>query len=174
MVETGASQFQFVTFKIGDESFGIEVTRAREILNLTHMTQVPQTPEYMLGVINLRGQVVPVVDMRLRLGITANDFTQDTCVIVVEIQSAEDTVVIGLLVDSVCEVLDILDSQIGPPPQLGTKIDIAFILGMGNLDGDFILLLDIDRFFNADQAKLISSLSQTSEEADDEYMPEEV
>lgn len=149
---------QYVTFFLGDELFGIQVTRAREILNLTPLTQVPQTPEYMLGVINLRGQVVPVIDMRVKLNIPAGEQTQNTCIIVVEIQVNDEPIIVGLLADAVSEVLDINDDQIEPAPTLGTKINTAFIQGMGNIDGQFLILLDIDRVFNVDEIELVSEL----------------
>lgn len=149
---------QYVTFYLSEESFGIEVVRTREILNLSPITQVPQTPEYMLGVINLRGQVVPVIDMRLKLGLNVNEHTQNTCIIVVEVATEEGTVVVGLLADAVNEVLDLHEDQVEPAPRLGTKINTAFIQGMGQVDDQLLILLDIDKIFNDDEIAMVSDL----------------
>lgn len=171
-MDNQGSVVQYVTFCLGKELFGVEVQRAREILNLCSMTEVPQTPDFMLGVINLRGQVVPVIDMRLKLNIEAGEDTQDTCIIVVEILVDDEPIIIGLLADAVSEVMDILDSQIEPPPKLGTKINTEFIKGMGNVDGEFLILLDIDRVFNADEAEFVSGLSDNNEKADERELLE--
>ncbi|PLX79382.1 MAG: chemotaxis protein CheW, partial [Desulfuromonas sp.] len=108
---------QFVTFVLGSELFGVEVNRTREILSLIPVTSVPQTPDYMLGVINLRGQVVPVIDMRLKLSMPKSEATQETCIIVLEIQVDEEILVVGAQTDAVREVLEINFDQIEPPPK---------------------------------------------------------
>jgi purine-binding chemotaxis protein CheW len=154
---------QYVTFYLAEELFGVEVTRTREILTLTAVTQIPQTPEYMLGVINLRGQVVPVIDMRLKLGIEAGEQTQDTCIIVVEMIADGEAIIVGLLVDAVNEVMDIQDDRIEPPPRLGAKINTTFIQGMGNIDDQLLVLLDIDRIFSDDEAAIVGDLSSQGE-----------
>ena len=151
MTETIEDNQQFVTFQLGEELFGVRVARTREILNLTSITKVPQTPGYMLGVINLRGQVVPVIDMRLKLGIPAGVQTQNTCILVMEIACEDDTLVVGALVDAVCEVLELNSENIEPAPRLGTKLDNKFIQGMGKVDEQFLILLDIDKVFNSDE-----------------------
>lgn len=166
-METQGSLIQYVTFCLGEELFGVEVQRAREILTISAMTEVPQTPDYMLGVINLRGQVVPVIDMRLKLNIEAGEDTQDTCIIVVEVLIDDESIIIGLLADAVREVMDIPESQIEPPPKLGTRINTAFIKGMGNVDGQFLILLDIDRVFSAADTEFMSGFSETTEEYED-------
>lgn len=159
-----ASQ-QYVTFSLGEESFGVEVTRTREILGLTPVTKVPQTPEYLLGVINLRGQVVPVVDMRLKLGLPANLETEDTCIIVVEVQVDGESIIVGALVDAVREVLEIRSDQIEPPPRLGTRLNTEFIKGMVKVDETFLILLDIDRVFTADELVLLQDNTDQSSAA---------
>lgn len=151
---------QYVTFQLAEESFGVEVIRTREILNLSPITQVPQTPDYMLGVINLRGQVVPVVDMRLKLGLEAKEQTQNTCIIVVEILINEEALVVGLFADAVNEVLDIQENQIEPAPRLGTKINTAFIQGMGHIDDQLLILLDIDKVFNDDEVAIVTEIAK--------------
>lgn len=145
------SSRQYVTFSLGEELFGVEVSRTREILSLTQVTSVPQTPEYLLGVINLRGQVVPVVDMRLKLGLLAGEDTEDTCIIVVDVQVDGEVITVGALADAVREVMDIRSDQIEPPPRLGTRLNTEFINGMGKVDEQFMILLNIDKIFNSDE-----------------------
>ncbi len=154
---------QFVTFSLGEELFGVEVSRTREILSLTPMTKVPQTPGYLLGVINLRGQVVPVVDMRLKLGLPAGVETEDTCIIVVEVQIDDEPIVVGALADAVREVLEIRSDQIEPPPRLGTRLKTEFINGMGKIDEQFMILLNIDRIFNSEELALVQDMQEFDE-----------
>ncbi len=154
------SSNQYVTFSLGEELFGVEVTRTREILSLTPVTKVPQTPDYLLGVINLRGQVVPVVDMRLKLGLLASDETEDTCIIVVEVQIDDEPIIVGALADAVREVLEVRSDQIEPPPRLGTRLKTEFITGMGKIDEQFMILLNIDRIFNSDELAFVQDAGQ--------------
>ena len=134
------------------------MTRTKEILSLTPVTQVPQTPDYMLGVINLRGQVVPVIDMRLKLGMHAGDDTEDTCIIVVEILVDGESITIGAMADAVREVLEVRTDQIEPPPRLGTRLKTEYINGMGKVDEQFMILLNIDRIFNSDELALVQDV----------------
>ena len=156
---TESSSQQYVTFSLGKELFGVEVKRTKEILSLTPVTKVPQTPEYLLGVINLRGQVVPVVDMRLKLGLPANAETEDTCIIVVEVLVDGETLTVGALADAVREVMEVRADQIEPPPKLGTRLKTEFITGMGKIDEQFMILLNIDRIFNSDELALVQDIS---------------
>lgn len=161
MEEVNASSIQqYVTFSLGEELFGVEVARTREILSLTPVTKVPQTPDYLLGVINLRGQVVPVVDMRLKLGLVAGEETEDTCIIVVDVQVDGETITVGALADAVREVLDIRSDQIEPPPRLGTRLKTEFITGMGKVDEQFMILLNIDRIFNSEELLVVQEAGQ--------------
>jgi purine-binding chemotaxis protein CheW len=161
MEETNAVESQqYVTFSLGEELFGVEVSRTREILSLTPVTKVPQTPDYLLGVINLRGQVVPVVDMRLKLGMVAGAETEDTCIIVVDVQVDGEIITVGALADAVREVMDIRSDQIEPPPRLGTRLNTEFINGMGKVDEQFMILLNIDRIFNSDELVLVQDAAQ--------------
>ena len=162
MEETNVtSSRQYVTFSLADELFGVEVSRAREILSLTPLTKVPQTPAYLLGVINLRGQVVPVVDMRLKLGLPAAEETEDTCIIVIEVQVDGEAIVVGALADAVREVLEVRDDQIEPPPRLGTKLNTEFINGMGKVDEQFMILLNIDRVFSSEELTFVQDVTET-------------
>jgi purine-binding chemotaxis protein CheW len=171
MSESGNSR-QYVTFQLAEELFGVEVTRAREILGLVPVTSVPQTPEYMLGVINLRGQVVPVVDMRLKLGLTVGEETQDTCIIVMEVQVDEETLVVGALADAVREVLELKDDAIEPPPRLGTKLKTEFICGMGKVEDEFLILLDIDRVFSEAELAMVQDVGNLGAEVPEQEMAE--
>ena len=157
---TTASSQQYVTFSLGDELFGVEVTRAREILSVTPVTKVPQTPEYLLGVINLRGQVVPVVDMRLKLGLPVSEETEETCIIVVEVQVDGESIIVGALADAVREVLEIRTDQIEPAPRLGTRLKTEFITGMGKIGEQFLILLNIDRIFSSDELAVVQDAGE--------------
>lgn len=152
---------QYVTFGLGGELFGVEVTRAREILDVVSVTKVPQTPDYLLGVINLRGQVVPVVDLRVKLGMPKNETTRDTCIIVMDVLVDGETVTVGGLADSVREVLELRDDQIEPPPRLGIKLKTEFIAGMGKVDEQFLILLDIDRVFSSEELAVFQDAGAT-------------
>ena len=154
---------QYVTFCLAEELFGVEVSRTREILSVISVTSVPQTPDYMLGVINLRGQVVPVIDMRLKLGMSAADETQDTCIIVVEVLVDGEPIVVGALADAVREVLEIKSDAIEPPPRLGTRLNTEFIKGMGKIDENFLILLDIDKIFNSDELALVQEIAEETD-----------
>lgn len=151
---------QYVTFCLGKELFGVEVTRTREILNLTSVTKVPQTPDYLLGVINLRGQVVPVVDMRLKMRLPTGETTEETCIVVLEVMVDDEEIVVGALADAVREVLEIRSDQIEPAPSLGTHLKTEFITGMGKLDEQFVILLNIDRVFSTEDISLVMDATE--------------
>ena len=150
---------QFLTFTLGEDVFAIDVTTTREIMDVCNVTRVPQTPDYMLGVINLRGSVVPVIDMRLKFGMDAVEQTRDSCIVVVEVEVDGDSVVVGAMADSVREVLDLEPSQIEPPPRIGTRLKTEFIKGMGSLDDRFVIILDINRVFSTEELALVQGLT---------------
>jgi purine-binding chemotaxis protein CheW len=139
---------QYLTFKLEDEVYAVEVAKVREILDYTPITKVPRTPDFMRGVINVRGSVVPVLDLRLKFGMTLTEKSVDTCIIVLEITLEEETAILGALADSVQEVIDLEPGQIEPAPRIGGRINTEFIRGMGKRDGGFIMILDIDRVFS--------------------------
>ena len=149
---------QFLTFKLGEEIFAVEVSKVREILDVSTITKVPQTPEFMRGVINLRGGVVPVIDLRLKLGMTRTENTVNTCIIVEEITVGEDTVILGTLADSVQEVFDLDGAQIEPAPRIGTRLNTEFLKGMVKHGDGFIMILDIDKVFSADEIESVQEL----------------
>ncbi len=142
---------QYLTFKLDEEVFALDIGKVREVLDYTTVTKVPQTPEFMRGVINLRGNVVPVMDMRLKFGMTLTDKTVNTCVIITEVNVDNETTILGAMADSVQEVLDLEPDQIEPPPRIGTKLNTDFIRGMGKQGEQFIMILDIDKVFSSDE-----------------------
>lgn len=149
---------QYLTFKLDEEIFALDVAKVREILEYNSVTKVPQTPDFMRGVINLRGSVVPVIDMRLKFGMSATEQTVNTCIIVVEVTMEGDTSVLGALADSVQEVIEMEPDQIEPAPHIGTRLNTEFIKGMGKHEGNFIMILDIDKVFSeGDLAAVVQS-----------------
>jgi len=160
--EQAVASWQYLTFRLGEESFGIDVLKVREILDLVDVTKVPKSPEYMLGVINLRGGVVPVVDLRKRFGIVCGERTKDNCIIVLEINFGDEDVKVGIVGDMVEEVVDLRAEQIEPPPRLGSQLRTEFIVGMGKQGEDFIILLDIDKIFSADELSLVQEAGEAA------------
>jgi purine-binding chemotaxis protein CheW len=146
---------QYLTFRLDEEVFALDIAQVREVLDYTNITRVPRTPEFMRGVINLRGSVVPVVDMRLKFGMTKTEQTVNTCIIIAEISIDGDTTVLGALADSVQEVIELSAEQIEPAPRIGTRLRTEFIRGMGKRDEEFVIILDIDRIFSADELSLV-------------------
>ncbi len=153
-----AEATQYLTFKLDEEIFALDVAKVREILDFTDITKVPQTPDFMRGVINLRGSVVPVVDMRLKFGMSRTEKTVNTCIVVVEVITEGETTVLGALADSVQEVIELEPAQIEPAPRIGTKLRTDFIMGMGKHDGKFIMILDIDKVFSSDEIALVQEV----------------
>ncbi|ABQ27163.1 chemotaxis protein CheW [Geotalea uraniireducens] len=147
---------QYLTFELDKEIFALDVAKVREILDSPTVTKVPQTPEYMRGVINLRGSVVPVIDLRLKFGMAETEKTVNTCIIVVEIAVEGELIILGALADSVQEVIDLEPEQIEPAPRIGTKLNTDFILGMGKHNEQFIMILDIDKVFSAMELTVVA------------------
>jgi purine-binding chemotaxis protein CheW len=154
-VSTITATTQYLTFKLEDEVFALDITQVREVLDYTTVTKVPRTPEFMSGVINLRGSVVPVVDMRLKFGMSKTEKTVNTCIIIVEIDVEGERIVLGALADSVQEVIELGPESIEPPPRLGARLKTEFIMGMGKRDDHFIIILDIDKVFSTDELTLV-------------------
>jgi purine-binding chemotaxis protein CheW len=142
---------KYLTFKLAEEDYGISLLKVREIIGMMPITSVPRTPEFVKGVINLRGKVIPVTDLRLRFGMPENEYTERTCIIVVEIRTAESTVQMGIVVDAVTEVLPVREEEIEPAPEFGASVDTRYILGMANMEGTVKILLDIDRVLTSDE-----------------------
>lgn len=136
---------KYLTFALALEEYGLEILKVREIIGYMDITAVPQTPPYVKGVINLRGQVIPVVDLRAKFGMETAEVTDQTCIIVVEISQGDHAFYTGIVVDRVQEVLDIAGKEIEEAPQFGTSVDTTFILGMGKIGDTVKILLDIDK-----------------------------
>jgi purine-binding chemotaxis protein CheW len=148
---TGFETSQYLTFRLDHELFAVEIAKVREVLEFSTVTKVPRTPDFMRGVINLRGSVVPVVDLRLKFGLSQTERTVDTCVIIAEVDIDGEPTVLGVLADSVQEVIELDEANILPAPRMGTRIDTSVIRGMGKRDEEFVIILDIDRVFAGDE-----------------------
>ncbi len=148
---------QYLTFKLEDEIFALDIAKVREVLDFTTVTKVPKTPEFMRGVINLRGSVVPVVDLRLKFGMSRTEKTVNTCIIIAEVTVDSETTVLGALADSVQEVMDLEPGQIEAAPKIGTRLNTEFIRGMGKRDNTFVIILDIDKVFSTDELALVQA-----------------
>jgi len=148
---------QYLTFKLEDEVFALDIAKVREVLDFTAITKVPKTPEFMRGVINLRGSVVPVVDLRLKFGMSRTEKTVNTCIIITEVTVDNETTILGALADSVQEVMDLGPDHIEPAPKIGTHLNTEFIQGMGKRDNSFVIILDIDKVFSIDELALVQA-----------------
>jgi purine-binding chemotaxis protein CheW len=156
---------QYLTFRLDDEVFALDVGQVREILDFTTITKIPQTPDFMRGVINLRGSVVPVVDMRLKFGMGVTEKTVNTCIVVVEVQLEGESTIIGALVDAVQEVFELEPAQIEPAPRIGTRLRTEFLKGMGKRENRFIMILDIDRVFTVEELSIVQGASTSEVES---------
>ncbi len=146
---------QYLTFTLGDEDFALEIGKVREVLDFTTITKVPRMPDFLRGVINLRGNVVPVIDLRQKLGMGAIEQSVDTCIVIVEILIDDEMTQMGALADSVKEVTEINPEDISPPPKLGIKVNNAFIRGMGKQEDKFLIILDIDKVLTNEELDLV-------------------
>ncbi len=150
---------KYLTFTLGDEDYGVGILKVREIIGMMEITAVPHTPPYVKGVINLRGRVIPVIELRTKFGLEPREYDERTCIIVVEVQGASETVQVGMIVDSVSEVLTIPDEDIEPPPAFGASgLDSANILGMGKVKGRVKILLDVDRVVSREELQQFASM----------------
>ncbi len=149
---------QYLTFVLDAEVFAVDVSRVREILEMPSITKVPQVPTFMRGVINLRGCVVPVIDLRLKFNMQEAAQTVNTCIIVVEVNMDGESIVLGALADSVQEVIEMESGQIEAAPHIGSHLKTEFIRGMGKHDGRFVMILDIDKVFSSDELASVSGI----------------
>jgi purine-binding chemotaxis protein CheW len=148
---------KYLTFDLAEEEYGLEILRVREIIGMMEITPVPRTPDYVRGVINLRGKVIPVIDLRLKFGLPYKEPDDRTCVIVVEVMSEGTTVQMGIVVDRVNEVVDVKGAEVEPTPNFGVSLDTTFILGMAKVGNKVKILLDIDRVLTSSEVAAISS-----------------
>lgn len=166
VVQEETGQQQYLTFSLGEEMFAIGILRVREILEYGLLTEVPLVPPFIRGVINLRGAVVPVIDLAVRFGRKAAEISKRSCIVIIEICSqAEETQQMGIVVDAVSEVLEIPAANIEPPPAFGSRIRTDFISGMGKVNGRFVVLLELERILSLDEVSVLSAMSQADEAA---------
>jgi purine-binding chemotaxis protein CheW len=151
---------QYMTFKLGDELFAIDVARVREVLEIPQVTRVPTAPKYMRGVVNVRGQSIPVVDLRTRFGLPSEPETVQSRIIVMELEIDGEISVLGGLADSVHEVIELEPGNINPPPRIAMRWRSEFIQGMGKRGEDFIIILDFNSVFNSEELTLVKELEQ--------------
>lgn len=150
-----AELLQLVTFSIGDEEFGVDILSVQEIIRMMDITKVPRAPDFVEGVINLRGKVIPVVDLRLKFGMEPEAYSERTCIVVVQIQAGQDQTSMGMVVDAVNEVANVKQEEVEPTPSFGVSLDTAYILGLAKSGGQVRILLDIDRVLGAEEIALI-------------------
>lgn len=149
----------YLTFRLGEEVYGLRILTVQEIIQLLPTTVVPRTPEYIRGVINLRGRIIPVVDLRTKFGMEAIDDSGQTCIVVVEIETSESSVTMGVVVDQVSEVTDIKADQIEPPPRFGVAVETGFLLGMGKVGDKVIILLDIQQVLTIQDIQALENIT---------------
>lgn len=150
-IKGNGNQQSYLSFKLGDEMFAVEVSKVLEILELRPITKIPHAPAYMKGVINLRGSVLPVLDTRIKFGIEVMEQTVDTCIVVFLVEMEGSLLTLGAMVDSVEEVMEINDNDIGAPPSVGSKFNPEYLSGMIKDEETFIMVLNIDKVFSADE-----------------------
>jgi purine-binding chemotaxis protein CheW len=153
-VET-SREGKYLTFTLADEDYGIGILKIKEIIGMMPITPVPQTPDFMKGVINLRGKVIPVVELRLRFGMDAVSYDEQTCIVVVEIEGREGIILMGVVVDGVSEVLNIKQEEIEDAPALGSNLNTEYLLGMAKKEGGVKILLDIDRVLSSEEIETL-------------------
>lgn len=149
---------QYLTFRLDEEVFALDIAKVREVLDFTKIAKVPQTPEFMRGVINLRGSVVPVVDLRLKFGMSQTERTVHTCIIIAEVALEGESTVLGALADSVQEVIELEPEQIAPAPRIGMRLKTEFLKGMGKRDEQFLMILDLDKVFSTDEMAAVQEM----------------
>lgn len=149
---------KFLTFALGSEEYGIPIQKVKEIIGIMDITNIPKTPQFIKGVINLRGKIIPVMDLRLKFGLVEKSYDQRTCIIVVEIGIADAKRMMGIVVDTISEVISIQKGEIEPPPQYSTHVDNEFLTGLGKVKGKVILLLEIEHVLSSDELVLLKGI----------------
>jgi len=158
VLEEPALAGKYMGFKLGDENYGIEILKVQEIIGLMEITGVPRTPDYLCGVINLRGKVIPVVDLRLKFGMQAKEADDLTCIMVVQVTLNDTLVTMGVMVDQVSEVMDITAENVEPTPNMGVTEANEFLLGVGKFQGHVVLLLAMDRILSDSDKTMIGAM----------------
>lgn len=154
---------QYLTFTLKNETFAIGILQIKEILEYDQLTPVPMMPVFIRGVINLRGAVVPVVDLAARFHDKANEVTRRTCIVIIEVQGEEGQQDIGIMVDTVCEVITITDNEIEPPPAFGARIRTDFIQGMGKVNQRFVIILAVDRVLSVEELAQMQQIRSSTD-----------
>jgi purine-binding chemotaxis protein CheW len=158
-VSVDNSPQQYLTFSLGGEVFALGILNVKEIIEFGNITEIPMMPAFIRGVINLRGAVVPVIDLSARFGGAASTVSRRTCIVIVELGEGEERQDLGVIVDAVNEVLEIPRADIEPPPSFGAKIRADFILGMGKVEGRFVIILNVDRVLSTEEITMLASMS---------------
>lgn len=151
---------KYMTFKLALEEYGLEILKVRDVIGLMEITRVPKTSEFIRGVINLRGNVIPVVDLKVKFGMPKTELAEQTVIIVVQFSAADRELTMGILVDEVLEVLNITDDRIEPPPDFGSNFDTGFILGVGKSEKRVIFLLDIGKILSDEEGQQVAKTEQ--------------
>ena len=163
-VKADESPSQYLTFTLGGEMFAVGILNVKEIIEYGHLTEIPMMPAFIRGVINLRGSVVPVIDLSARFGGKSTELSRRTCIVIVEVTDEETRHDIGIMVDAVSEVLDIPGSEIEPPPSFGAKIRADFIFGMGKVAGKFVIILNINKVLSVEEIAQLTGTENLSSE----------
>ena len=163
-----ASPQQYLTFSLGGEVFALGILNVKEIIEFGQITEIPMMPAFIRGVINLRGAVVPVIDLSARFGGPASTVSRRTCIVIVELGEGEERQDLGVIVDAVNEVLEIPRSEIEPPPTFGAKIRADFIQGMGKVEGHFVIILNVDRVLSPQEITMLASMSSNGNGTEEE------
>ncbi|MRS11958.1 MAG: purine-binding chemotaxis protein CheW [Actinobacteria bacterium] len=156
---TLAKTNKHLTFRLGNEEYGLDILKVQEIIGIMPITRIPRTPQFVRGVINLRGKVIPVVDLRAKFGMGAAEDTERTCVVVVQVTGKTGSTVMGTVVDEVSEVIDIAEDQIEATPEFGAEVDTDFVLGIGKINDRVVMVLDIDRVLTANEISAIKRVA---------------
>jgi len=154
---------KYLTFELDKEGYAIPILKVKEIIGMMEVTQVPRQPDFIKGVINLRGKIIPLIDLRLKFGLQEREYDERTSIIVMELNSENSPKTSGIVVDTVNEVLDINDADIEPPPQYGTDVDQAFLTGMGKVQDNVIMLLNADRILSTGEMQKLESVQEEGE-----------
>lgn len=156
-------QKQYLTFLLANEEYAIGILKVKEIIEYDTVTTVPKTPKWVRGVINLRGAVVPVVDLAIKFGLELKPVTKTTCIVIVETQFESDNTTIGIIVDAVSQVMELATQDLQPVPQFGTRVKVDYLLGMAQLGKKFALLLDVDKVLSTDELLHLSGVASSAE-----------
>lgn len=155
-----AQEGKYLTFSLGKEEYGIPIKKVKEIIGMMEITSIPKTPKFIKGFINLRGKIIPIMDLRLKFGLEEKEYNERTCIIVVEIFIEETKRQMGVVVDTVSEVVNIQNGEIEPPPEYGTYMENEFLVGIGKVKGRVVMLLEIEKILNVEELGLLKEVTK--------------